>query len=1220
MWGSRKMILRARPPQRQSMRNALAVAGLFSLVMGAASALHQEEGIPANGERGGKGDGKPIRLKRIEANASGSFTIVSGEGKRSAPRAAPRRRAVAFSQGAASLAETGTEEATEPDTKLARATVRANGTAQVEEGGAKSFSKSASPRTTPAAVQTTLVPDADEDEDSETSSTEPRSTSSSSTTSIVHVSPFGGVETADFAEAVQAVQLPAEPGFAQNLRTSLGSPATSSTTFSGLSSLVWMVVFALTTLACYRCSCVFKGIQCRMGDYDRLPMTSAEADQHITLGVGELGGGAARTLFVQTEVQQQPQPESQSQAQPQQQPHESAQHYNIASPGGSRSSSPRPVELSRCSSETEPEGELDPSNYGSVASSPRGGAGPPPACVGAAQAALAPAPVPAPSIAPTAAPSAATAAGAVPPPGRGRVSLLFASPLVHQDQARGLVPMPELPFEREWALMEQAYNEAAAALREAHRGGSAVPRPGAVLSAQPLTAGSLQRAVAPVAAAGAASVLHLSAHGVNNHLVLEDGRGTAHFCSCEMLGRMLGLDDRCGPGGVRLVILNACSLRAVGVAFADGGVPHVIGCETDLQDSTSQVFLRALYSSLFQGSTVTRAFSAALVALSNDPEGVTQAAARHFYLLPEGSHQEVLFVPEWPAAAGGEPPASARSELGDGVAVVSRGRSFAGVGSPRLSAAERCRPGRGSWPSDPPSSTTLGSSDGSRDSPDESGDSFGHGTHSVRSSSVSGSVGTLSGCESGGREDDTTSSSDGEAGRQKDELLAFQQGPGGRGPKLEPRQARIFAVPPRGMRRGEVFAAARHQKAASWHIAAMPVVSRPIEVLQSPFGRAMPSMPEDFHGRSREIWSVLQHLKQRRAVVVCGAHVEGQLVEHGVGKSAVLDAVHRAFVLHMGGACVSVQLRALSEADAVISAGGWIEKLNAAVRQALQECQDQWWPPTEAAAGPRPTPTTMSAPRLRNAGLGALRRRARPSGGPGTVARGRRNDVSHGFHPLSDPIALRPALEELIEDMGLLSDLCEARQREWPAASGEVLLVLDECDHLIQQQHFQDAVADLLQRCAAYRVVLSTHQRMVGTAGGQFKVVHQAISGLRTEEAAQLFLRRVQRAIRWEELLFPSPDGMVEVHVSRAMKKVGAQDVHAPAAMSEANKAEVLHLVGTHPVVAAQRGNPAGLIELASHVGPSLRDLSELAVVGLRPSAEATMQAAPPPPRPPEPS
>lgn len=379
---------------------------------------------------------------------------------------------------------------------------------------------------------------------------------------------------------------------------------------------------------------------------------------------------------------------------------------------------------------------------------------------------------------------------------------------------------------------------------------------------------------------------------------------------------------------------------------------------------------------------------------------------------------------------------------------------------------------------------------------------------------------------------------------------------------------------------------------------------RPVGLLQqSPFGRMLPPVPDDFLGRARDVWAVLQHLGTRRAVVVCGSHSKDHntpFVQPGIGKSAVLDAVHRAFVVHMGGVCISVQMRALSEADAVVSRGGWVEKLQSAVRLALQECQEQWWPCDSTGPSSRSTTMALAAPRSRAGGSGAsttttsglpaggvLRRRLQRRASGGVVC----DNVSHGFHPLSDPIALRPAFEELVAEMGLLSEFAEMRQREYPAASGQVLLLLDECDHLIQQQHFQEAVADVLQRCPTYRVVLSTHQAMVGTAGGQFKVVHQPIAGLTPEDAARLFLRRAQRPLRWEEL---SADPGAALPL-QAMAKVGARDPGAHVVMAAANEAEILRLVAGHPSVAAQGGNPRRLIELASRLDPALPSLWALA-------------------------
>lgn len=276
----------------------------------------------------------------------------------------------------------------------------------------------------------------------------------------------------------------------------------------------------------------------------------------------------------------------------------------------------------------------------------------------------------------------------------------------------------------------------------------------------------------------------------------------------------------------------------------------------------------------------------------------------------------------------------------------------------------------------------------------------------------------------------------------------------------------------------------------------------------------------------------------------------------------------------MGGVCVAVQLRSLSEPATALAADGWIQKTRSAVQSALTECRELWFPSSEASGGPRVAPRSLQ-------GLNTLALRRRPMRKKADV---RRLPVKTGFHPLSDPVALEFALEELVEDMISLSELCEARCREWPASSGRILLLLDEADHLIQQQHFQDAVADVLQRCSAFRIVLSTHQPMVGTAGGQFKVVHHALQGLSTRDSARLFLRRAPRPLRWGEL-----------DISKAGQELG-QLVglpESPVVLSKATEGQILELISMQSSIASARCNPRRLIELASRLGTSLKLLEE---------------------------
>jgi len=192
--------------------------------------------------------------------------------------------------------------------------------------------------------------------------------------------------------------------------------------------------------------------------------------------------------------------------------------------------------------------------------------------------------------------------------------------------------------------------------------------------------------------------------------------------------------------------------------------------------------------------------------------------------------------------------------------------------------------------------------------------------------------------------------------------------------------------------------------------------------------------------------------------------------------------------------------------------------------------------------------------------------------------------VSSGFHALSDPIAVAAATRELFTELAALSELCEARCQQWPAASSRILLLLDECDHLIQQKHFQDAVAELLQQCSGCSVVLSTQQRMVGTAGGQFKVVHHQIHGLPPVDAAKLFLRRAQRPLRWSELIPAMQSGTLPPDIATYLN---GQDPTKPVLYNPVTEKTVLRLVAAHPMIASQRGNPRRLIELASRLGPS---------------------------------
>jgi len=222
----------------------------------------------------------------------------------------------------------------------------------------------------------------------------------------------------------------------------------------------------------------------------------------------------------------------------------------------------------------------------------------------------------------------------------------------------------------------------------------------------------------------------------------------------------------------------------------------------------------------------------------------------------------------------------------------------------------------------------------------------------------------------------------------------------------------------------------------------------------------------------------------------------------------------------MGGICVPVHVRALSDAEVLSSASivGWIDKVKASVQVVVEQYQDLW---REAdGSAPRPVTTGLSQ-RTRSSCLGAgvphcqvLRRRK-------MTARTSQQTVSNGFHLLSDPILVESALDELTAAMTALKDLCSEFGREWTNAMSpttrttgvRILLILDECDHLIQQRHFQDAIAEVLRRCASYSIVLSTQQPMVETGGGWFKVVHQQVAKPLRLHAG--YAQRLRESLEW---------------------------------------------------------------------------------------------------------
>lgn len=358
-----------------------------------------------------------------------------------------------------------------------------------------------------------------------------------------------------------------------------------------------------------------------------------------------------------------------------------------------------------------------------------------------------------------------------------------------------------------------------------------------------------------------------------------------------------------------------------------------------------------------------------------------------------------------------------------------------------------------------------------------------------------------------------------------------------------------------------------------------------------PFNRPVPRLPEDFIGRAVDVWTVQQHLISRRVVVVCGGLTTGQ----GIGKSSVMDAVHRAFTLQLGATCVAIKLQEQGHvcenyAASKVGCRCWVAQLREAVQRMIADVGfDDSTGMSRHCAGSRR----------------CLRQSRYNVHASGTASMSGPHASSCGGC-FSSATTVDSALDSLVADMQVLARASREQRSGgewWPAvaangpfaggpAAGEgggALLILDNCDRLVQQQYFQEAIADILRRCPGYRVLLSTQRPlgMVGPAWYQFKAVHHHVEGLASPDAARLFLRRTHRALRWEELSSPEEAASV------------GTDPGAQVIMTSGNEAAILELVAKHPAVAAQRGNPRALIELANNVNCSLASLQSISSVSL---------------------
>mmetsp|Transcript_32717 Transcript_32717/g.76403 ORF Transcript_32717/g.76403 Transcript_32717/m.76403 type:complete len:850 (+) Transcript_32717:38-2587(+) len=355
-----------------------------------------------------------------------------------------------------------------------------------------------------------------------------------------------------------------------------------------------------------------------------------------------------------------------------------------------------------------------------------------------------------------------------------------------------------------------------------------------------------------------------------------------------------------------------------------------------------------------------------------------------------------------------------------------------------------------------------------------------------------------------------------------------------------------------------------------------PVAARKPQtrLLSTPFEQFLPELPEDFTGRTLDVWSILQHLDKRRFVTVCNRHAVP-----GIGKSAVLDAVHRASALHMQMRCVKVRVG--SEVEDCIS---WISSIRSAVQLALAE--EDWLSSTRKGGSCQSRLTSSVTGRPRK----CLPRRP-----------ARKTQLESEVPTWSN----EELLQTLLHELSLLASKWQRRNtasvqtgstsrgsKVQPVSAGDasgigILLLIHGCGTILERcPDMLNILSEILRHCPNLRIVVSSQYRLLGPGCSQFKVVHYELEGLKPADAARLFLRRAQRPLRWKEVL-------AGTDAERVLPSV-TDDAHV--VLNKDSEKEVLELIASHPAVARLKGAPQALIELACHTGH--RTLIDVAAEG----------------------
>ncbi len=135
------------------------------------------------------------------------------------------------------------------------------------------------------------------------------------------------------------------------------------------------------------------------------------------------------------------------------------------------------------------------------------------------------------------------------------------------------------------------------------------------------------------------NILHLSGHGCEEFLLLEDGKGGSQPVPGDYLRRLIRLG-----GPFELAIVSGCHSGQIGEKLAEAGIPHVVAirCDVPVLDLAATVFIGQFLRTLFQGGSVKKAFDMAKFMVEGNPDVMKMKPQLKFMAFKKG----IPFIPE----------------------------------------------------------------------------------------------------------------------------------------------------------------------------------------------------------------------------------------------------------------------------------------------------------------------------------------------------------------------------------------------------------------------------------------------------------------------------------------------------------------------------------------------------------------------------------------------